>query len=54
MPLSAKFAGRSGFLDWGMVKDKIHGRHVHFKQKSMLIVLKYTLMRSLEKLYSYY
>lgn len=33
-----------------MFKGKIHVWPVHFKQKSMLIVLKYTLMSSLEKI----
>lgn len=37
-------------MDWGIIKDKIHVWPVHFKQNSMLIVLKYNLMRSLENL----
>lgn len=41
---------RSDSMDWGMFKDKIHVWPVHFKQNSMLIVLKYNLMRSLENL----
>lgn len=42
--------GRSGLMDWGMFKDKILVWPVHFKQNSMLIVLKYNLMRSFESL----
>lgn len=41
---------RSDSMDWSMFKDKIHVWPVHFKQNSMLIVLKYNLMRSLENL----
>lgn len=42
--------GRSDLMDWGMFKDSIRVWPVHFKQKSMLIVLKYNLMRSFESL----
>lgn len=40
--------GRSDLMDRGMFKDSVWP--VHFKQKSMLIVLKYNLMRSFESL----